>query len=143
MPRCYLLLLSASSSLDQHTNNVSLFQLVEQVHFPAGAKLHSGRGIPLEIHAYFHVAEEEQGKPIDVRYCLRASSGLETFSDVITHRSTTPRYRTRSIGVPFPPALGHYVLCIDYRVGEGPWSRDPLEWPITFAQDERSPEVTH
>ena len=144
MPRCYLLALSAGSSLDQQSNNVSLFQLVEQVNLPVQAGLPPGGQLPLEIHAYFHVAAAELGQSINLRFTLVSPAGLETYSETTTHRAATPRYRTRTMGLPFPPMLGHYELRVDFRMGEErSWARDPLGWPIAFLEVPTKPQVTH
>ena len=65
MPRCYLLTLCSGSALDQQSNNVTLFNLVEQLNVPPGVPPPPGGVIPLEIHAYFTVAPhvwEEAGR---------------------------------------------------------------------------------
>lgn len=163
MPRCYFLALSAGSSLDQQSNNVSLFQLVEQVNVAEGTPLPVGRQLPIEIHAYFHVHPQEIGQTVEMRFSLVAATGLETFSETMTHRVATPRYRTRTMGLPYPATVGHYDLRVDFRVtasssitsswesgtlnapepSAGNWVRDPLAWPITFLEQSRTPTVTH
>lgn len=144
MPQCYLLGISAGSSLDQQSNNVSLFNLVEQVNIPPGANPPPNNLLPLEIHAYFRLAAEELGQTLEMRFALVAPSGLETLSEVVRHSCATPRFRTRTLGVPFPPVLGHYELRVDFRVVGNPhWARDPLSWPISFIEVERKPRVTH
>ncbi len=144
MPHCYLLGVCAGSSLDQQSNNVTLFNLVEQVNVPPGAPPPPRNQIPLEVHAYFRVPPTEIGSSIEMRFALIAPSGLETFSDVVTHRVATPRFRTRTLGVPFPPVIGHYDLRVDFRTeGTQRWTRDPLAWPISFVEIERKPRVTH
>lgn len=144
MPRCYLLALSAGSSLDQQSNNVSLFQLVEQVNVPPNAPPPPQGALPLEIHAYFNVLPEELGQSFEIRFALVANTGLETLSEPTNHRVTTQRYRTRTLGLPFPPVLGHYQVHVDFRLsGRDHWSRDPLSWPIHFVEIQDKPIVTH
>src|SRR5690606_21277243 len=133
MPQCYLLGISAGSSLDQQSNNVSLFNLVEQVNVPPGAPPPPNNLLPLELHAYFRLSPEEIGKTIEMRFALVATSGLETLSEIVRHSCVTPRYRTRTLGLPFPPVVGHYELRVDFRSApQAPWTRDPLAWPISF-----------
>jgi hypothetical protein len=144
MPRCYFLALSAGSSLDQQSNNVSLFQLVEQVNVPALAPAPANGQLPLEIHAYFHVSPDELGHNIEMRFVLTSASGLETYTDPVAHRVATPRYRTRTMGLPFPPLLGSFELRVDFRRGPtSPWQRDALAWPIAFLEMSTAPTVTH
>lgn len=144
MPHCYMLALAAGSSLDQQSNNVTLFNLVEQVNLPPGASPAVGTKIPLEIHAYLRLDPLEIGQEFEMRFCLESTTGLETFTDPVKHRGSTSRLRTRGLGVPFPPVLGHYNLRVDFRRQEGDsWSRDPASWPISFMTAESKPKVTH
>jgi hypothetical protein len=134
----------SGSSLDAHTNNVSLFNMVEQINVPVGAPPPPNGVLPLELHAYFLVAPHELGRSFEVRHVLRAESGLETLSDVFTHRSDTPRFRTRTLGVPFPPVADGYELCLDWRyAGQDDWRREPLVWPLAVVELEERPAVTH
>ena len=98
MPQCYLLGISAGSSLDQQSNNVSLFNLVEQVNVPPGAPPPPNNLLPLELHAYFRLAPDELGSTLEMRFALVADTGLETLSEVVRHTCATPRYRTRTLG---------------------------------------------
>lgn len=144
MPHCYLIALTAGSSLDQQSNNVTLFNLVEQVNIPPGVSPAVGTKIPLEIHVYLRLDPAEIGQPFEMRFALVSSTGLETFTDPVKHRSASPRLRTRTLGVPFPPAIGHYNLRVDFRRGdEDEWLRDPAGWPISFLPADVKPRVTH
>jgi hypothetical protein len=144
MPHCYLLSLSAGSSLDQQSNNITLFNLVEQVNVPPGAPPPPNNLLPLEVHAYFRLSPAEVGSTLEMRFALVAASGLETFSEVVRHQCATPRFRTRTFGVPFPPIVGHYELRVDFRLaGTSSWSRDPLAWPLSVVEMSPKPRVTH
>jgi hypothetical protein len=142
--RCYLLTLAGGSSLDQHSNNVSLFNVVEQLNLPHGVQPPPNALVPVEIHAYFQLADADLHQRFELRFVLVASSGLETFTDPHVHRSATPRYRTRVLGLPAPPIPDSYELCVDVRaVGSEHWTRDPLRWPLIVVQAEARPAVTH
>lgn len=144
MPNCYLLAITSGSSLDQGSNNISLFSMVEQVNVRPGQSPPPGHRMPLEIHAYFRLAPEEMGHSISLRFALVSQSGLETFTDPVTHRIATARFRTRTAGLPFPPGLGQYDLRVEFRRGEeDSWQRDSLFWPITFMESTPSPPTTH
>jgi hypothetical protein len=144
MPKCYLLTVCSGSSLDQYSNNVTLFNVVEQLNVPPGAPPPPGGAVPLEIHAYFQLSQAEINERFDVRFVMIAESGLETFSDVFPHRSVTPRYRTRTIGLPFPPVTGGYELRVDWRAQNSEtWHRELLAWPITIVEAVQRPPVTH
>lgn len=144
MPSCYFLTLSVGSSLDQHTNNVTLFNLVEQVNIRPQAMPQPGTRVPLEVHAYFSFTGEEIGRDFDLRLALTSTTtGLEIYSEPVTHRAAALRVRTRLIGVPFPPHLGHYDLRVELRSGQGTWQRDAQRWPVSFIEADARPPVTH
>ena len=140
MPRCYFLSVCAGSSVDQHSNNVTLFNLVERITVPPGAPPPPKGIIPLEVHAYFDLAPDELGSSFELRFVMLAPSGLETPSDAFTHKPVTPRYRTRTLGLPFPPVVGNYSLCVDTRTaGVLSYQRQELSWPVTIAEADRRP----
>ncbi|MEO8902526.1 MAG: hypothetical protein ABI488_11080 [Polyangiaceae bacterium] len=144
MPRCYLLTLASSSSVDQQSNNVSLFNVVEQVNLPRGVEPPPGALLPMEIHAYFQLDPSELNQRIEVRFALVADTGLEALTEAYTHKSSTLRYRTRTMGVPVPPVPGNYQVRVDHRVlGGDEWQRDPAAWPLIVAVAEARPAVTH
>lgn len=135
MARCYFLGVASGSSVDQHSNNVTLFNLVEQINVPPGAPPPPQGLVPLEMHAYFELSTIEVGREIEVRFVMVAPTGLETPTDAFRHRPVTPRYRTRTFGLPFPPVTGQYDLRVDWRyVGEEGWHRDPLRWPVAIVE---------
>ena len=144
MPKCYFLTLCGGSSLDQHSNNVTLFNLVEQLNFaprnfpPAGALL------PLEMHAYFHLDTYELNQKFELRFVLVGQSGLETPTNVFSHKPTGARYRTRTFGLPAPPSAGSYELRVEWRPNaDAEWVRDSASWPLLVAETEPRPAVTH
>jgi hypothetical protein len=142
--KCYLLAVCSGSSLDQHSNNITLFNLVEQLNFPPHAEPPAGALLPLEIHAYFELRPEQIDQRFDVRFALVESNGLETVTEPFQHKSTTPRYRTRTLGLPAPPGPGSYQLRIDFRpTGTESWLRDSASWPLLVVRPEERPRVTH
>ncbi len=144
MPRCYLLTVSSGSSLDQHSNNVTLFNLVEQLNVPPNAPPPPQGLIPLEMHAYFQMAPQEMGHRFEARFVLQGESGLETYTDAFEFKSLTPRFRTRTLGLPLPPVIGTYHLRVETRIeGSGEWRRDAAEWPISIVEHVPRPQVTH
>lgn len=144
MPACYLLAITVGSSLDQQSNNVTLFNLVEQVNLPPGGGRPPRGLIPLEVHAYFRLTQDELSEPFEVRYALVARTGLETYSDVFSYKSVTPRYRTRTYGLPLPPVPDQFDLRVDWRrSARDPWHRDPASWPINIVEHNPTPTVTH
>ena len=144
MPQCYLLSTCSGASLDQQSNNISLFALVEQVNIPPGVPAPPRNQMPLEVHAYFRVTGAELGKTWKMRFVLIGPGGLETYSDPVEHRLASPRFRTRTFGLPFPPTRGAHDLCVEFaEAGKETWSRDSLRWPISFVESENKPAVTH
>jgi hypothetical protein len=144
MPKCYLLALVGGSSLDRYSNNVTLFNLVEQLNFPNDRRPPPGAVIPLEVHAYFQLDGLELNQRFEMRFSLVAPTGLETVTDTFSHRSSTPRFRTRTVGLPVPPVTGTYELRVDTRRDDSePWHRQTASWPVTVAETEARPAVTH
>lgn len=144
MPKCYLLAVTSGSSLDQHSNNITLFNLVEQLNFPKQKLPPAGAMLPLEIHAYFELDARELNQRLEVRFVLVAASGLETPTETHVHKSSTLRYRTRTMGLPAPPVAGSYDVHVDTRLeGEIVWARDPRSWPLHVVHTEPRPQVTH
>lgn len=144
MPRCYLLAVASGSSLDQHSNNVTLFNLVEQLNVPPNAPQPPGGFLPLELHAYFMIAPHELHQTFQVRLAMVSDTGLESYTESFDFKSATPRFRTRSLGLPVPPVHGMYQLRVDVRAeGTGEWRRDPAAWPLAIVEHTPRPAVTH
>jgi len=144
VPSCYFLSVCAGSSVDQRSNNVTLFNLVEQIHVPPGAPPPPKGIIPLEVHAYFDIFPDELGLAFELRFVMVAPSGLETPSDPLKHKPATPRYRTRTLGLPFPPVVGHYILKADIRpAGITSYQRQSQSWPVSIIEADMRPKLTH
>jgi hypothetical protein len=128
-----------------------LFTLVEQINLPPNSPPPPRGLIPVEIHAYFQLPEAQVNRDFELRFVLRADNGLETLSDVFRHRISAPRFRVRTLGLPYPPVLGQYTLQVDVRwVGNGQgsreeqhWQRQSAAWPIALYQIDPRPRVTH
>jgi hypothetical protein len=144
MPKCYLLAIGGGSSVDQQSNNITLFSLIEQLNFPSQALPPPGALLPLEVHAYFRLDAFEVNQKFELRFVLVGENGLETPTNVFPHRAGSPRYRTRTFGLPAPPAAGNYELKVEYRRSpDDDWVRDPISWPLLVAHAEPRPAVTH
>jgi len=144
MPRCYFLTVCSASSVDQQSNNVTLFNLVEQLNVPPGAPPPPHGLVPLELHAYFEIAQAEIGHDFEARFVMVASTGLETPTDVFRHRAVTTRYRTRTLGLPFPPVTGQYELRVDWRyAGDEGFRREALSWPVAIVEATARPPSVH
>jgi hypothetical protein len=144
MPKCYFLTLCAGSSLDQQSNNVTLFNIVEQVNLQPSIEPPAGAYLPLEVHAYFLLGPGELAQPFELRFAVVAPTGLEMLTDATQHKSSTPRYRTRSFGLPAPIVPGNYQLCVDVRQpGTEGFTRESVSWPLVVARLEERPAVVH
>ncbi len=145
MAHCYLLCVSSGSAVDRQSNNVSLFNLVEQISVPPGTPPPANRLIPVEVHAYFQLAPGQVHRDFEMRFAMLAETGLETLSEVFRHRVTAPRFRVRTLGLPYPPVLGQYRLRVDVRLQAeaGSWQRQTAAWPILLSEIEARPRVTH
>jgi hypothetical protein len=130
--------------VDQQSNNVSLFNLIEQINVPDGDKWAASGVIPLEMHAYWHTEESQAGEDFEVRFVMVASTGLESASPTHRHRGIRGRFRTRIFGLPCPPVTGAYTLRIDWRyLEDAEWRREGVAWPVLLSEMERPPRVTH
>lgn len=130
--------------MDQHSNNVSLFNVVEQVNIHPNARLQPNAVLPLELHAYWAIEIEHRSREFETRFVLVADTGLETPSRTFTHRPVTQRFRTRTMGLPFPPVFGEYVLHVDWRSSQDAgWQRQGISWPIGIRVAESKPTTTH
>ncbi|MEN9580292.1 MAG: hypothetical protein RJA70_3301 [Pseudomonadota bacterium] len=140
-----MLTVCSGSSIDQQSNNASLFNLVEQINVPAGAGVPPGGVVPLEIHAYWQLEPEEVGRDFWLRFVMLATSGLETSSNPHRHRVVSPRFRTRSVGLPYPPVIGGYSLRADWKFDdEEEWQRAAAAWPVRIHVVEQiADRVTH
>lgn len=144
VPHCYFLSVCSGSSVDQHSNNPSLFNLVEHISIPPDATPPPNGVIPLEVHAYWRLEPAEFNVDFHVRFVMVASTGLETPSISFKHRAGTSRFRTRTMGLPFPPVADEYKLCVDWSFdGEDNWHRQGQAWPILIRVAEKKPIVTH
>lgn len=148
-----MLCVSTGSAIDRQTNNVSLFNLIEQINVPSRAPPPPRGVIPVEIHAYFQLGSAEVHREFELRFALQAESGLETLSETFRHRVTASRFRVRTLGLPYPPVMGQYTLCVDFRLAQPPeegrgaeersWQRQTATWPISLYELEPKPRVTH
>ena len=144
MPKCYFLTLCGGSSLDQHSNNVTLFNIVEQVNLQPNVDPPPGAFLPLEVHAYFLLGPGEVSQPFEVRFALVAPTGLELLTDATQHKSSTPRFRTRSLGLPAPIVPGNYQLYVDIKQpGTDGFTRESLHWPLVVARLEQRTGTVH
>ena len=144
MPKCYFLTLCGGSSLDQHSNNVTLFNIVEQVNLQPNVDPPPGAFLPLEVHAYFLLGPGEIAQQFEVRFALVAPTGLELLTDATQHKSSTPRYRTRSLGLPAPVVPGNYQLYVDIKQpGTDGFTRESLHWPLVVARLEQRTGTVH
>ncbi len=134
----------SGSSVDQHSNNVSLFNLVEQINVNPNVPQPPKGMLPLEIHVYWRIEPEQVQSEFESRFVLVAETGLETPSSTYKHRPISARFRTRTMGLPNPPVLGDYVLRVDWRKSEEyEWQREDVSWPVALRVGERKPPTTH
>ena len=144
MPSCYMLAVCSGSAVDRHTNNASLFNLVERIAIASDHNIPPGAALPLEVHAYWNLTPSDREREFEVRWVMLADTGLETSSPGVRHRTQGVRFKTRTMGLPFPPVMGDYVLHIDCRFDEDEvWVRQAVSWPISIVEAIQRPRVTH
>ena len=132
MPRFYFVGVCMDSSLDQASNNFSLFNLVEQVQVP---KLPIA--LPAEVHIYAEFEEAERGRPHELRITLEDEQGTIVWqSQASTIISAAARYRTVGQGLRLlRPGLCRVVAEIR-PAGDvnQPWARSPMAWPVQVVE---------
>jgi hypothetical protein len=128
MPDCYLLAVAEGSSLDQHSNNLSLFSLVEILRLrpPPNAPPIA----PFEIHSYWQLSPDEIGVTFEWRLVFVAPDNEVPWEKVFEFRSPTVRHRFRVFGFPVLVS-GQIRLQVDWREsGTQQWQRCDVFWPI-------------
>ena len=145
MVHCYLLCVSSGSAIDRQSNNVSLFSLIEQINVPPNMPPPPRGVIPVEVHAYFQLGSADMNREFEMRFVLCAETGLETSSEVFRYKVSAPRFRVRTLGLPYPHVVGQYTLHVDVRlVGEDSrWQRQSASWPVALNEIDPRPKVTH
>src|SRR3989304_5863418 len=89
MPRVFLVAGCADSGIDQRSNNVSLFNLIEALQI---AEL--PQRIPVEVHVYAEFDEAERGQPHELRFGLEDEHGSVTWRpQIMPVTSDTRRMR--------------------------------------------------
>ncbi|MBX3230474.1 MAG: hypothetical protein KIT84_02925 [Labilithrix sp.] len=104
-------------------------QLIESLQVPEDAL---GQPIPVEMHMYFEVTDDELHRDFEMRILWRRDDGAETPGEV--HIPQTPakkRTRTRAMALRLPPTIGSYHLHIEWRSkGADAWIRFVGGWPL-------------
>jgi len=128
MPRVFLVAVCADSAIDQRSNNVSLFNLIEALQI---AEL--PQRIPVEVHVYAEFDEAERGQPHELRFGLEDEHGSVTWrSQIMPVTSDTRRMRIIGQGLNLS-APGSYHLLAEMRpAGEESttWIRASVAWPL-------------
>ena len=132
MPRCYLLTVCTGSSLDESSNNFSLFNLVEQVQ--VGAQAPAELVLPLEVHIHLAWSETEFDLPHELRWVVRTEGGGEVLGPVQPLCANSPHLRLRSFGLTVPRFSGPSEVRVEWRsAGSVEWTREPAWWPLQLA----------
>lgn len=135
LPRPYLVAISSGSSVDQRSNNFSLFTLIEQVQLPRIPTT-----LPLEVHVYYEFDEAEMGRPHEVRVDVVDARGVSRWQSAWTPvTSPTPRNRIVLEGVGVPEAGYFHVFATIRPAGEpvDDAQRSSFGWPLEVRQAEQ------
>lgn len=132
MPRPYLIALCVGSSLDQGTNNYTLFNLTEELqveNIPAR--------LPLELHVYYEFNETERGRDFEIRIVITGEGDAISRSAPFTVVSHHARHRVRFQGFEVP-AFGQLWLFSEIRPrhadSENLWERSRFGWPLVVSR---------
>lgn len=134
MLHCYLLALASGSSVDQVSNNFSLFNLVEQLRVSDNLL---GRELGIEAHIYWLVGEQARDKDFEVRVVRIGADGSEDAGAALPFRpAPTDRVRFRAGAFRLPNAYGNYLLVVEWRAkGNDDWHREHATWPLTVEKE--------
>ncbi len=129
MLRCFHFCLAAGSSIDETTKNVTLFNLVEQIHL---VEAQLGTTVGIEVHAYFFVAEAGRHANFEMRVIRIAADGAEDAGSALPFQTREgERMRVRVQMFRLPPAYGTYELRLEWRPrGAEEWRPEPHRWPL-------------
>lgn len=137
LPHPYLVAVCGSSSVDQRSNNFSLFVLVEAVQLPVVPTT-----LPLEMHVYYEFEEAEVGRPYQVRVELVDQRGISRWQSPWTPvTSLSRRHRVVLAGLGIPDA-GYFHLFAAMRPDGEPVDdaqRSSFGWPFEVTRAEAPP----
>lgn len=128
MPKCICLITCQGASLDQATQNWTLFSTVEQVSTPFLGVPH-----PLETITFWHVPDAELNKKFKLRLVLETENGNQRAAETpeLEFVAGARRHRLRILGFPFPATPGHYVAKVEWRSAESAtWQKEAAEWRV-------------
>lgn len=141
MIRCYLLALCSGSSLSQHTNNFTLFNLVDQLNLPAPLL---GTAILLEVHFYWVADPGTTNQEYELRLLRTNSNGDVDPGDSIAFQFVESGSRQRVVtrALRLPKTFGLHMLRVQWRSkGEEQWHDDPACWPLQVVELQESGEL--
>ncbi len=97
-------------------------------------------GLPLEVHAYWHLSPEEYGKEYEWRLVFVTEDGSTATKETFPLKSDNPRYRVRVHGFPVL-RLGKSMLKVEWRPAGGKtWKRCAAFWPVIVEFSAKKPE---
>lgn len=143
MLRCYLLALCTGSSLDRDLNNLTLFNVVEQVTVSADFL---GQVAPIEVHAYFMVEDASaNNSEFEMRVIRTPTDGAEDFGGPLPFSSKDgPRIRVRVQSLRLPTAFGSYTLRLEWRLqGTTEWQAELVRWPLVMIEGVVAQDAAH
>jgi hypothetical protein len=130
--RCYLVALCKGSAVDRDTNNISLFELIEEVQITA---FNPAFPLFLQAHVYLKALPEEIGREVDVRGVWVAEDGSRHPSPGERFLLPHARIRIRSATLFPPPILGAYDFVVEWRwPDDAEWHRENAAWPIVLSE---------
>lgn len=129
VPRCYLLALAQSSTIDRESGGVSLFHLVEAAAY-AGER---PAELPFQVHIHWRREPGEEGTEFEVRVLRVAPDGTEEPGPAVVMTMPGQATRQRFAAVRAPSTDGPHELRVEWRKpGTEEWHLEPAFWPITL-----------
>jgi hypothetical protein len=135
--------LCSDSVIDRSTNNVSIFNVLEQIQAVTPREPEEGVTLPIraQVVSLWHRVGTSQPEVGEARVVLQGPDEQVILRDAHVLELTKSRLRTRLLinGLPIRSSAS-YAVVVEYRQGEGSWNvatKLPLEVEFSVISDEK------
>jgi hypothetical protein len=131
--RCYILTACAGTAVDRDTNNVTMFNMMEEALLPA--PFVAGALVGIQTLVGLQAGPGELGREVDVRLVWCKVDAGDEPSVVHRIQVTHPRVRIRAALLKLPTTPGQYDLRLEWKWAgeEEQWHREAATWPLLLS----------